>query len=488
MQSSRTVKTAAGASAGLQAAAGPQAAPVPQAAAPGRDRKIIILQLDAQGFIKQGIEKLLDTVRQRAGVNGLLLDTFWLSRSEGGHMGAIHAQYYEDIGIRVKDLWAPDPKGLDVLAALAGPTKQRGMTRTCIIKDILPDKLPGAEKLCERDFNGAQAETTCKNNPLYRNLVLGAVEDAISSYDVDGVMYMAERQGAFTDTLGMRFRGKQRGQPGSRTCFCQFCRAKGGKLGIRFERVKAGFEELERFVSAGRGRKRPADGYYVTLWRLMLRYPELLMWEHLWHDSFRELLRLLHARVKAVRPGVLFGSHIWPNHSMNPVFRAEQDLSEMAAYHDFIKVPLYYNCGGPRMASYIESVSETVWGDVPPDELLQYHYRVLNYDEAPYKDLRRAGLYRSFVYRESKRAMDGARGAAVSILPGIEIDIPLLRADLAGAPAEVARCTREGVKDVVKQAFRAEVPGVILSREYTEMRPENLSGVGDAIRELGLKT
>ncbi len=252
--------------------------------------------------------------------------------------------------------------------------------------------------------------------------------------------------------------------------------------------LKAGFEELEKFVSAGRARKRPADGYYVTLWRLMLRYPELLMWEHLWHESFRELLRLLHGKVKAVRPGVQFGSHIWPNHSMNPVFRAEQDLSEMAAYHDFIKVPLYYNCGGPRMASYIESVSETVWGDVPPDELLQYHYRVLNYDEAPYKDVRRAGLYRSFVYRESKRAMDGARGTAVSILPGIEIDIPLMRADLAGAPSEVARCTRKGVKDVVKQAFRAGVPGIIISREYTEMHPENFSGVGDAIRELGLKT
>lgn len=215
---------------------------------------------------------------------------------------------------------------------------------------------------------------------------------------------------------------------------------------------------------------------------------ELPMWEHLWHDSFRELPRLLHGRVKAVRPGVQFGSHIWLNHSRNPVFRAEQELSEMAAYHDFIKVPLYYNCGGPRMASYIESVSETVWGDVPPDELLQYHYRVLNYDEAPFKDVRRAGLYRGFVYRESKRAMDGARGAAVSIPPGIEIDIPVMRANLAGAPAEVARCTRESVRDVVKQAFRAEVPGVILSREYTEMRPENLSGVGDAIRELGLKT
>jgi hypothetical protein len=40
----------------------------------------------------------------------------------------------------------------------------------------------------------------------------------------------------------------------------------------------------------------------------------------------------------------------------------------------------------------------------------------------------------------------------------------------------------------VKQAFRADVPGLILSREYTELQLENLSGVGDAIRELNLQT
>ncbi|MFB3826001.1 MAG: hypothetical protein ACE15B_04495 [Bryobacteraceae bacterium] len=449
-------------------------------------RKDIWLQLDAQGFVKEGVEQLLDNVRQRASVNGLLLDTFWYSSAEGGYMGALHAPYYKDAGIPISSLW--QPKGKDILAALAEPARERGMTRTSIIKDMLPEKIAGAAKLCERDFNGAVAETTCKNNPYYRNLVLGLVEDAIRSYDVDGVLYMAERQGPFTDTLGMRFRGKQRGLPGSRTCFCEFCRAKGEKLGLRFDRVQAAYEALARFTAAGRARRRPPDGYYSNLWRLMLRHPELLAWEHLWHESFRELLQLLHAKVKAVRPAVRFGSHIWPNHSMNPIFRAEQDLAAMAPYHDFIKFPLYYNCGGTRMASYIESVGETIWGDVPPDELLQFHYRVLDYDEAPYGELRQAGLYRSYVYRECKRAMAGVRGTAVELLPGIEIDIPVLRADLAGAPAGLARCTRAGVRDMVKQAFRAAVPGIIISREYTEMRPENLSGVGDAVRELGLRT
>lgn len=459
-------------------------------AAPSSDgRKIVMLQLEAKGFVELGIDKLLDLAQERASVNALLLDTFWFSSTEGGYMGTTDARYYEDIGVNPKDLWKAGSGGVDILRSLAEPAKKRNITRTSIIKDMLPDDLPGGEKLREVDFNGARAETSCKNNPYYRNLVLGAVEDAIRSYDVDGILYMAERQGAFADTLGMRFRGKQRGLPGSRTCFCEFCRAKAEKQGIRVSRAKAAFEELEKFTAAGRKRKRPVDGYYVTLWRLMLRHPELLAWEHLWHEGFRELLQLISQKVKAVRPSVLFGSHIWPNHSMNPVLRAEQDLSQFTPYHDFLKVPMYHNCGGPRMASYIESVGETVWGDVPPDELLQFHYRILNYDEAPYPAVRKAGLYRSFVYRESKRAVDGARGSRTLILPGIDIDIPISKLDVGGAdPADVPRCSRANTKSIVIQAFKAGVHGIVISREFKEMNLENLSGVGDAVREMRLST
>ena len=469
---------------------------------------IVALQLDAVGFVDEGIERVLGTLQERGSVNTLLVDSLWFSRGttarelkgekdrghppidrasklQGAVMGAVHPRFYRDAGVRAEDL-TPDAAGRpDLLALLRPATKARGMRLWCTFKDGLPDKLPGAEKLLERDFNGQQAETTCKNNPYYRNLLMGVVEDLIRSYEVDGIMYMAERQGPFTDTLGMRFRGKQRGLPGARTCFCEFCRAKAASAGIRFERAKRGFEELERFVAAGRASRRPADGYYTTLWRLMLRYPELLAWEHLWHEGLREVYRLMYEKVKAVNPAVLFGSHMWPNHTMNPVLRAEEDVAQLTPYHDFLKLALYHNCGGPRIASYIESVGQTVWGDVPPDELLAFHYRVMNYDEAPYRDVWRTGLKRDFVYRESLRAMEGARGSRTLILPGIDIDIPLLKSDLGEKPAaQAARSTRQEMKAAVGQAFRAGAHGVVLSREYTEMNLENLAGAGDACRQL----
>jgi hypothetical protein len=130
-----------------------------------------------------------------------------------------------------------------------------------------------------------------------------------------------------------------------------------------------------------------------------------------------------------------------------------------------------------------------MWADVPPEELLQLHYRLMNYDEAPYHRLREAGLKRDFVFRESKRAVEGARGSATAILSGIDVDIPVLDLDRGAVPpSQVARRTREDVGRAVRQAFRAGVHGIVVSREYTEMQLENLSGVGDAIRELGVRT
>ena len=38
------------------------------------------------------------------------------------------------------------------------------------------------------------------------------------------------------------------------------------------------------------------------MWRLMLRYPELLAWEMLWTDSLRDTYKAIYDSVKAVRP------------------------------------------------------------------------------------------------------------------------------------------------------------------------------------------
>jgi len=100
-------------------------------------------------------------------------------------------------------------------------------------------------------------------------------------------------------------------------------------------------------------------------------------------------------------------------------------------------------------------------------------YKERSYDEIPY-----TGLSSDYVYRETKRALEGVAGTKTQIWPGLDIDIP--------TEENNSKRTPQSVKDAVTAAFRAGAPGIILSRKYSEMKLINLSGAGDAIRELKL--
>jgi hypothetical protein len=63
------------------------------------------------------------------------------------------------------------------------------------------------------------------------------------------------------------------------------------------------------------------NGYYVTVRRLMLRYPELLAWKMLWTDSLRETYVATYRKVKEINPSIRVGWHIWHNNSFSPIYR-----------------------------------------------------------------------------------------------------------------------------------------------------------------------
>jgi len=289
-------------------------------------------------------------------------------------------------------------------------------------------------------------------------------------------MWGSERQGAFANVLGA---SHAHPNPEKITCFCQYCVARARSLGINPERARQGFIELSKFVIAVRKGTRPNDGYYVQLWRLMLRFPELLAWESLWTSSLRAMQKSLYDKIKSVNPKLGVGWHVWHNNSFNPIYRAEQDYAEMAPYSDFLKVVMYQNCAGERMVDYIDSVGGTYFADVPKQELLDFHYRVLDYGkEAGMDRLSAVGFSSDYVLRETKRARASLQGTATKLWPGIDIDIP--------TEAEHSKCTPEGTKAVVKAAFEGGADGVLLSRKYSEMKLANLRGAGVALKELRL--
>ena len=137
---------------------------------------------------------------------------------------------------------------------------------------------------------------------------------------------------------------------------------------------------------------------------------------------------------------------------------------------------MYNNCGGERMALYVDNIGSTLYGDLSKPGLLDLNYALMGFKERSYDQIPHTGFSGDYVYRETKRALEGVAGTRTLIWPGIDIDIP--------TEHENSKCTPQSVKQAVLAAFRAGAPGVILSRKYSEMRLANLSGAGDAIRDL----
>lgn len=470
--------------------AGAISAGLPAAAAKSESRKMVGIQIGAECFAPPDYERVLDILQNRGGVNTLFVKTMTypgrngLSRFHGGNVTKMHAQYYEGTVLKPADVQSTKFGDLDVLARLIPTARKRGMKVFCWVSET-HTTAPGGDNafdqaLWERDLHGRVAGDhpagPCSNNPNYRNFVLGLFEDYARSYEIDGVMWGVERQGPLTNALGSYHNGA-RSDPGRVTCFCEFCQKKGKERGISVDAAKTGFLEMEKFVKAGRAGSRPTDGYYVAFWRILLRYPEILAWQKLWTDSTHDIHRGIFKMVKSVNPNLQAGWHIWHNISFNPLFRAEEDYQVMAKYSDYIKPVLYFNSAGARMKSYIDSMSANLFGDLSKEESLQFEYRVMNYKEGPYDRIAASGFSSDYVYRETKRAIDDVAGTPTQIWPGIDIDVP--------TPAGASKSTPENVKEAVLAVMRAGASGVLLSRTYTEMKLENLSGSGQAMRELG---
>jgi hypothetical protein len=491
----RDVLRAAGAVAAGSAMTKPAEAPA-AADEPKPPGKVIGIQVGAVSFVDEGVEAVLDVFQQRAHVNALLLAVFTYGRGiagrqvpgqplpdhgkqeydrdfRGGNYARPHPEFYTRTVL--KDVRAPDHGNLDILEAVLPKAKARGMRVYAWAEDVWRGDVPNVGQVQEVDFHGRRRTTLCLRNPDYRGFLEGLAQDYAKSYPIDGLMWGSERQGPLNNALGASHGGG--GDPGTVGCFCQHCREEAKRRGVDDKRAVEGYAALEKFVQAVRANRKPRDGAFVAFWRILVEYPEVLAWEKLWNDGQFESYRLIRQAAKAARPDLPVGFHVWHLNSFSPFWRAEQDYTRLAETADFLKVVVYNNCGGPRLAGYVRGVQRTLFGDLTPDEVLRLHYRWLNYDEKPLSELPAGGLSADYVYRETLRAREGVAGKA-AIYPGIDIDIPTGRGQKQTTPADV--------REAVKAAFRAGAEGVVLSRKYSEMRLANLSGAGDGLREAGV--
>lgn len=470
----------------------------PQAAAPkpSGKKKFVAMQIGARSFVDEGVDKVLDDLQQKGGVNVLMSTVLTYGTGLAGRQtrgqplpdhggkeydqirGGSYAKLHPEFEAKsvIKDVRAPELGDFDILADVIPKAKARGIETYALFEEAYnPRVMPGFEQIAEVDLNGRPGGSTCLNNPNARNFLTALVEDWFKYNDLDGMMWESERQGPMNNTLGAHF-GRFTGE--SRIfCFCQYCVAKGSAQGINVERARSGYAALDRWVKETlKTDHRAGSGNFVSLWRLLLDYPEIILWHRFWFRSQEEVYALLRNSIKAIKPNAQVGWHIMHLVTMSPFYQAEQDYARLATMADFIKPCAYNNCAGPRFAQYIRNVQSTVFRDLTPDAVLDLHYHLLGYEhEASLDKLPTAGMSAEYVARETRRALADVNGA-VPIYPGIDIDIPTGLKEKRTQPSDV--------KAAVLAAFRAGAPGVVLSRKYAEMWLTNVAGAGEALKEL----
>jgi hypothetical protein len=145
----------------------------------------------------------------------------------------------------------------------------------------------------------------------------------------------------------------------------------------------------------------------------------------------------------------------------------------------------------------VDSLTQNILGDLSRQQMLDFEYSVMDLKEKSYGEIigRPEADYQSqlreqpingtprgpferfsadYVYRETKRAVDGVAGSSTRICAGLGIDV------------QEKNSTPESVRAAVEAVFRAGGSGLVLSTSHAAMRPENLSAVGATLRELKL--
>jgi hypothetical protein len=364
--------------------------------------------------------------------------------------------------------------------------------------------IPNMPKTLEVDVWDRPSTRMCFNNPDYRNWWLSVVQDYVKNYGLDGIAFIAERPGP----LNAAVQGPV--QPEGLTCFCEHCKRKARHRGIDADRAQRGYREIlawSRKVSAG---DRPSDGVLTAFWRILLNFPEVLAWQHLWTEGQHQFYRDVYGVAKASNQTVQVGWHIYHTISWSPFYRADQDYAKLSEFSDFLKIVAYDNAGGPRLYSFVQSISKAFFGDLTPEETYPVMLKLLDLDEGDLESLPRTGLSADYVERETARAVRSA--GATKIYTGIDIDIPVGSTPEAAADRhkrfegnmganrnealqgvnndstsgdDLTSCTPESVKAAVLGAFSGGAAGVVLSRKYSEMMLDNLGGAGAALAELG---
>lgn len=473
---------------------------VSAAAASKPSSTFIGLQLGPHSVFDEGPERCLDLLQATAGVNAAFVypSTYqgFATERKLTHLAADHGvapidpqkrrlpfvwvkthdSFYRDTFLRHVP---PNPQeeffGRDVFTELAEPARQRGIRLFARIlegyKPFLIDLVPGWSRILTRDIFGQPTHLPCLNHPAYRAWWLGYAEDLFTHYPLAGLKWGTERAGPLSELFV-----KPPWHTTAPGCFCEHCVAYAHLHHVDAERARLGFVELHGLIARLRTTKTPpGDGMLVGVLRTLIEYPEVLAWERLWHTTKEELVGSMRTAIRRIRPGAELGRHIWHQISFDPFYRAATDYARLVPQSDWLKPVVYHEAAHSRFQSWaLAPLRQSFLADLPDAEAGQFLYRVLGYDPAQQPaatDHSTNSWDDDYVYRETKRCVDAVAGR-IPVYPGIGFDIP----------GQTNPTEPERLKRTIARAFDAGAVGILLSREYDEMRVSSLRAAGEALR------
>jgi len=463
---------------------------------------LVGMQIGPASFVDEGVDTVLDTLRERVSVDSLFIGTVsWLGlkigRSissaidgwpdhgvsepldvEGGSYLRSRPELYRNTFI--DGFRAPDAsmKDRDLLEMVIPKARERGMR---VFPELMEPlfkyaghgsasavPITNLPQCLEVDYLGRIGADPCLEHPAYRTFWHALIEDHCRSYDIDGIMWCNERRSPLDQLVSGEVP----------TCFCQYCTRSLRDEGIDVDACKRAAANLHDFFVRARGGESFVDGALIEFLRRLLAHPELLLLERHWVRRNKDLDKELFGITKWCNPALEFGLNVWNRNHFNPIRKAEFPWAETVEYADWVKPITYQHQAGQIYVKEMSAFLETVLADAGATSWNPLLYDILGLNEAAWDELVSTGMgAKSYVGGQCKDTVT-ALDNKIPVYMGVGVDAPRVSPDQA-------KCTPEIVRDSVLATFEAGGAGVIFSPNYASMHLRNLDGAKTALDQLG---
>lgn len=330
------------------------------------------------------------------------------------------------------------------------------------------------EEACQIDCYGEKWRFSCVNKPEWRKFQVAVHTDLFRQHPyLSGFLFMHERNGAFMPLLKPdTWRGDY-----NPVCFCESCVEKAKQQGIDAEKARAGFKKLVRLFKH-KEEDLVLDGVMVGFWRILTEYPEVMAWEKLQWDSFQDYRKEIVKGIKEIKKDAKIGYH-FQHHGLYGAlpWRAGDKVEYTKEFADWVKPSVYPGASGMRYKDLLNKARETYLNDLDEETA----HRVMSgwFNRSPENGIEmikenpaeQSRFQPEWVESEVRRISEGAE--PLPTYAGLGIGVP--GGENVETPEFIAECTRA--------CFRGGAEGIILSRHYSEMKPELVKASGEVIRE-----